>query len=78
VANADDSGLADELRAADVVILSTMYDNWHEPNTSMERGSEEPNEVLADEFCLVDRYGDNSLSTGRPGAPIFELHIRCE
>jgi hypothetical protein len=78
VANADDSGLADELRAADVVILSTMYDNWHEPNTSMERGSEEPNEVLAEEFCLVDRYGDNSISTGRPGAPIFELHIRCD
>jgi hypothetical protein len=34
--------------------------------------------VLADEFCLVDRYGDNSISTGRPGAPIFELHIRCD
>ena len=78
VANADDSGLADEVRAADVVILSTMYDNWHEPNTSMDPGSDEPNQVLADEFCLVDRYGDNSASTGRRGAPIFELHIRCD
>ena len=59
-ANADDSGLADEVRAADVVILSTMYDNWHEPNTSMEPGSDEPNQVLEDEFCLVDSYGDNA------------------
>jgi len=78
VANADDSGLADEVRAADVVILSTMYDNWFEPNTSMEPGSQEPNDVLRDQFCLVDSYGDNSFSAGRPGAPIFELYIRCE
>jgi hypothetical protein len=78
VANADDSGLADELRAADVVILSSMYDNWHEPNTSMEPGSQEPNEVVRDEFCLVDSYGDNSSATGEAGTPIFELHIRCD
>lgn len=77
VANADDSGLADEVRAADVVILSTMYDNWHEPNTSMDRGSEEPNRALDEGFCLVDRYGDNSETTGEPGTPIFELYVRC-
>lgn len=78
VANADDSGLADEVRDADVVILSTMYDNWHEPNTSMEPGSPEPGEVLRQRFCLVDTYGDNSFSTGVPGTPIFELHVRCD
>jgi hypothetical protein len=77
VANAADSGLADELRAADVVILSTMYDNWFEPNTSMDRGSEEPNQVLDEEFCPHDSYGDNSAAAGA-GAPIFELYIRCE
>jgi hypothetical protein len=77
VANAPDSGLADELREADAVILSTMYDNWFEPNTSMDRGSEEPNQVLDEEFCLHDSYGDNSAAAG-PGEPIFELYIRCE
>jgi hypothetical protein len=77
VANAEDSGLADELRAADVVILSTMYDNWFEPNTSTDRGSEEPNEVLAELYCMVDSYGDNSVAAG-PGRPIFELYIRCD
>jgi hypothetical protein len=77
VANADDSGLADELREADVVILSTMYDNWFEPNTSMEPGSDEPNQVLDELYCLHDAYGDNSAAAG-PGRPIFELYIRCD
>lgn len=77
VANAEDSGLADEVRAADVIILSTMYDNWHEPNTSMDPGSDEPNRVLDELFCLVDSYGDNSAAAG-PGEPIFELYIRCD
>lgn len=77
VANAPDSGLADELREADVVILSTMYDNWHEPNSSMERGSEEPNRVLDELFCMYDDYGDNSFAAG-PGRPIFELYLRCD
>jgi hypothetical protein len=77
VANADDSGLADELRAADVVILSTMYDNWVEPNSSMEPGSDEPNQVLDQLYCMHDRYGDNSAAAG-PGRPIFELYVRCD
>ena len=77
VANADDSGLADELREADVVILSTMYDNWFEPNSSMEPGSNEPNEVLDELYCMHARYGDNSAAAG-PGRPIFELYIRCD
>ena len=34
--------------------------------------------MLRDEFCLVDSYGDNSISAGRPGAPIFELYVRCD
>jgi hypothetical protein len=77
VANAEDSGLADELRDADVVILSTMYDNWYEPNTSMEPGSDEPNQVLDALYCMHDDYGDNSAAAG-PGRPIFELYVRCD
>ena len=75
VANADDSGLADELREADVVILSTMYDNWDEPNTSMEPGSDEPNEVLDEEFCLVDtlrrQLGCDGASGGRRSSSCY-------
>lgn len=74
VANASDSGLADELREADVVILSTLYDGWEEPNASMDPGSREPNRVLAQDYCLHGRYGD---SAARPGRGHYELYVRC-
>ena len=77
VANADDSGLADELRDADVVILSTMYDNWVEPNTSMDPGSAEPGKVLDELYCLHGRYGENPAPPN-PGKPIYELYVRCD
>jgi hypothetical protein len=76
VANADDSGLAEELRESDIVILSTMYDNWVEPNTSMDPGSAEPGEVLDELYCLHDRYGENPAAG--PGKPIYELYVRCD
>ncbi|HEX8804493.1 MAG TPA: hypothetical protein VF743_09875, partial [Acidimicrobiales bacterium] len=72
VANAEGSGLADELRASDVVVLSTVYDDWDEPNTSSDAGSDEPNQVLRDEFCLRGEYGDNG-----PDRPIYSLYTPC-
>jgi len=77
VANADDSGLADELRAADVVILSTVYDNWDEPNTSMDPGSDEPNQVLDDEYCLEGSYGENEHYDEQGGRGWYELYLKC-
>jgi hypothetical protein len=74
IANAPDSGLAEELEAADVVILSTIYDAWDEPNTSVEDGSDEPNRVLDEHFCLHDRYGNNP---DQPGRGYYELYLRC-
>lgn len=74
VANAADSGLADELREADVVILSTLYDGWEEPNASMDPGSNEPNQVLAEDYCLHGRYGNSSAQAGRGD---YELYLRC-
>jgi hypothetical protein len=73
VANAEDSGLADELREADVVILSSVYDDWDAPNASRELGSDEPNQVVDEEFCLVGTYGQNG-----PDRPIYELFVRCD
>jgi hypothetical protein len=51
-ANRVDSGLADELREADWLILTTAWDDWNEPNESMDYGSSEPNQVVRDDFCL--------------------------
>jgi hypothetical protein len=57
VANADDSGLADEVAAADLVVLSSGWEDWDEPNDSRVAGSDEPNEVLRRDFERVGEYG---------------------
>lgn len=71
VANREDSGLADEVASADWLILSNVWTNWSEPNTSRDPGSNEPNEVVDELFCEVGRYGD------RGGEPWFRLMRRC-
>jgi peptidoglycan/LPS O-acetylase OafA/YrhL len=78
MANADDSGLADELRDADVVILSTLYDNWTEENTSRDFGSDEPNQVIADDYCLFRKYGTQTDATSPSyERGLYELYLRC-
>lgn len=66
IANAEDSGLADEVADADWVVLSTVWSTWVEDNASVEPGPNTPNEVLAEEFCLV------------VDLPRFQLHGRCD
>lgn len=73
VADGPDSGLAAEVAAADVVILSSIRDDWDEPNASREHGSEEPNEVLAAQFCMAGSYGEGLFGRG-----LYELWLRCE
>ena len=58
LANADGSGLAEDVAAADFVILTGLWDGWMEPNSSMDFGSAEPNRVLAEHFCVVGDYTD--------------------
>ncbi len=67
LANAPDSPLADELRQTDWVILTRFWDGWYEPNSAMEYGSNEPNEVIEEEFCLVGSYEGG----------LVELYRRC-
>jgi hypothetical protein len=74
VANAPDSGLADEIAAADVVILSTIRDDWNEPNDSLLFGPDEPNQVLARDFCLVGSFGIDPFD---PDRGLYELYTRC-
>jgi len=74
VANAPDSGLADEIANADVVILSTIRDDWNEPNDSLLFGPSEPNEVLARDFCLIGSFGIGPFDKDRG---LYELYTRC-
>lgn len=72
VANRPDSGLAEDLAGADIVILSSIRDDWVEPNASRRLGDDGPNRVLARDFCLFDSYG-----AGLYGRGLYELYTRC-
>jgi len=77
ITNTEDSDLAEELSEADVYIASTLYDNWDEPNASMDLGSDKPNQVIADEFCLYDSYGVYHPADPRYDRGMYELYLRC-
>jgi hypothetical protein len=77
VADAEGSGLAEDLASADVVILSRVWDAWAEPNDSREIGSDEPVRVLEDRFCLVGSYGerrDGDPTSPTEGDPLYDLY----
>jgi len=61
LADTSDSGLAEELRATDWVILSEAWSDWDEPNDSAVGRSQEPNRVVAERFCLVEDAGEFRL-----------------
>lgn len=52
IADAADSGLAEELRRSDWLIQSTTWQAWSEPNDSRLDGSPEPDAVVAAHYCL--------------------------
>jgi hypothetical protein len=58
LANAPGSRLASEVASSDWVILTSFWDGWREPNSSMDYGSDVPNQVLRDNFCEVNSYQD--------------------
>jgi len=61
LANASGSSLADDVASADWVILTGFWNGWREPNTSMDFGSDAPNQVIADEFCQVGSFEDDLI-----------------
>ena len=67
LANAEGSSLAGDVASADFVILTGLWDGWMEPNSSMDFGSDAPNQVLRDHFCVV---GDYDRRPGRPLPPL--------
>jgi hypothetical protein len=72
VANTTNSGLADDLARSDIVILSSIRDDWDEPNASRDFGSDVPNQVLSRDFCMVGSWGK-----GLYGRGLYELYQRC-
>jgi hypothetical protein len=58
ITNRKGTALSDELRRADLVIVSKRWDHWDEPNDSMKPGDPEPARVFRDRFCRIGDYGD--------------------
>jgi hypothetical protein len=73
VANRQDSGMADDLAASDIVILSSIRDDWNEPNASLDVGSDQAVQVLRDQFCMVGSWGNGLFGRG-----LYELYQRCD
>ena len=46
------------MKSADWLILTNFWTGWFEPNASIEFGSDAPNQVVADNFCLEGNYLD--------------------
>ena len=60
LADREGSRLADDVASADWLILTNFWTGWFEPNASSEFGSDVPNQVVADQFCVVGNY-ENAL-----------------
>lgn len=58
LANAEGSSLADDVASADWLVLTNFWTSWYEPNASADFGSDAPNRVVADQFCLVESFDD--------------------
>jgi cbb3-type cytochrome oxidase subunit 3 len=68
IADSAGSGLAEDIEAADYLVLTNIWGGWVEPNATMRRGSQEANQAVADNFCLIRTFEENLVM-------IFE---RCE
>ncbi len=58
VANRKGSKLAHDVATSDIVILSSVWNDWSEPNDSRKIGSDVPNQVLHRDFVEVGSYGN--------------------
>ena len=65
--------MADDLAHSDVAILSSIRDDWVEPNDSRVVGSDAASQVLQRDFCLKGSYGQGLFGHG-----LYELYLRCD
>ena len=59
LADAEGSGLAEDIAEADFLVLTNVWAGWVEPNESVTRQSQEHNQAVADNFCLRAQFEDN-------------------
>ncbi|MDJ0767319.1 MAG: hypothetical protein QNJ12_00945 [Ilumatobacter sp.] len=59
LADAEGSGMAEDIESADFVVLTNTWGGWTEPNASTELRSPEHNQAVADHHCLIGSYETN-------------------
>jgi hypothetical protein len=59
LADTEGSGLAEDIVGADFLVLTNIWTGWNEPNASSQRLSQEANQAVADNFCLIRQYEEN-------------------
>ncbi len=69
-ANRPHSRLAADVKSADWLVLNRAWNTWDEPNRSREYGSDEPNQVVADNFEPVAQSGTLMLLARKPPAGV--------
>jgi hypothetical protein len=76
VANATDSRLPGELRRADFVVLSSVWDDWTEPNDSRRLGPARPNDVVRSEYVCLGEFGRRDPTALAPVTFLYQLWAR--
>jgi hypothetical protein len=52
--------------SADWLVLNRAWDNWHEPNRSVENGDERANQVVFTQFVRIGEFGPYALFRRKP------------
>ena len=68
LADKEGSRLADDVASADWLILTRFWSGWIEPNQSVAFGSDIPNQIVEDNFCLRGSYQHD----------LVRLYQKCE
>lgn len=68
-ANHKESRLATDIASADVIVLTHIYDNWHEPNLSAQPGPDAPILALRKNFTLQVKVDAYDIYVRRQGLP---------
>jgi hypothetical protein len=76
VANASDSRLPGELERADFVVLSSVWDDWDEPNDSRRFGPERPNDIVRSEYVCLGEFGHRDPTALAPVTFLYQLWAR--
>ena len=78
LADEEGSSLASDVASADWLILTNFWTGWNEPNSSSIRGSDAPNQVVADQFCLVQQYPKMPDPNFPSSDSLILLYRRCD